>query len=482
MKRLLAVLLIGILLLSGCSVVREDEDTNQQNNDAETETVMRTVNLEPSITINPALYFLDKSKSEPTLAAETRRLAVDQNERAEKKIIEAILDGPASDNYAPVAEGFAYEGIEILPNLINVFLKTDEEKTDEEITVMELALVSTLVDFSGVSYINIFVNGVQAGYEGQPVGVLQKPKGTLQEEQTKIEQRARMEKPSMDIMLYFLDRTEQFLVPEARSFQFETNRPEEMINTVVQGMMRGPENTYQHMSVIDKTIAELIGTEIVTLEDGQTIVRLNFNKAPVAITQQFSDGEKIAALALAKTIIGFMPDIDGIEIYVNGSAQAEPVVYTQPMSDELLGNNILLYFPNSTYTLFMSVERMVAQGTAGYPEEILAELMRGPAGMDDKDVSPAFLSGISMNDVNDVYLAGDTAVVDFNASISGKLEGISRKDESMMIYSIVNTLTNIENIKRVQFLLNGERVESLGGGIINVIDPLLKNPGIIKDE
>ena len=87
-----------------------------------------------------------------------------------------------------------------------------------------------------------------------------------------------------------------------------------------------------------------------------------------------------------------------------------------------------------------------------------------------------------MDDVNDVYLAEDTAVVDFKASISDKLKGISRKDESMMIYSIVNTLTNIENIKRVQFLLDGERVESLGGGIINVADPLLKNPGIIKDE
>ncbi|MBC5647272.1 GerMN domain-containing protein [Christensenella tenuis] len=480
MKRILLFLLAAVLVFSGCSVVRED--TNQQENYTETGAVMQPVSLEPSIVINPALYFLDKSKSELTLAAETRKLSVGQNERAEKKIIEAIIEGPATETYGPVAEGFSYEGIEILPNLINVFLGTDEEKTDEEIALMELSLVSTLVDFSGVSYINIFVNGIQTGYERQPVGVLQKPKGTLQEEITKIEQRARMEKPSMDVMLYFLDRTEQFLVPEARSFQFETNVPEEMIGAVVQAIIRGPENTYQHMPVVDKTIAELLGTEIVTLEDGQKIVRLNFNKAPVAITQQFSDGERIAALALAKTIIGFMPDINGIEIYVNGNAQAEPVIYTQSMSDELLGNDILLYFPNSTYTLFMSVERMVEQGTAGYPEEILAELMRGPAGLDDKDVSPAFLSGISMEDVNDVYLAGDVAVVDFNASISEKLEGISRKDESMMIYSIVNTLTNIENIKRVQFLLDGERVESLGGGIINIIDPLLKNPGIIKDE
>ena len=104
MKRLLAILLAGALLLSGCSVVRED--TNQQNNYAEADMVMQEVNLDPSIIINPALYFLDKSKSELTLAAETRKLTVGQNERAEKRIIEAILEGPSTENYGPVANGF----------------------------------------------------------------------------------------------------------------------------------------------------------------------------------------------------------------------------------------------------------------------------------------------------------------------------------------------------------------------------------------
>ena len=477
MKRVLIILLAGVFFLVGCSFVRED--TKQQENIEIPEMVMQQVDLEPRIVVTPALYFLDASKSE--LAAETRSIAVKQNERAEKKIIEAVIAGPTTENYQPVAEGFAYEGIEILPDVINVYLSTEEEKTDDEIILMELALTSTLSDFSGVSYVNIFVNGVKNGYEGEPIGVLQKPSGTLREEQTKIQQRASVDNPVMDVVLYFLDGTERFLIPETRSFQFETSQPEEMISSVVQGLMRGPENTYQHMPVIDRTIAELLGTEIVSLEDGRTVVRLNFNKAPVAITQQFSNGEELAALAITKTIVGFLPGIDGVEIYVNGNAQADPVIYTQDMCSEFLGNNILLYFPNSTYTLFIGVERMIAQEKAGAPKEMLAELMRGPTEADDKDVSPSFLSGISMEDVNDVYLAKDIAVVDFKASIIEKLAGVSRRDESMMIYSIVNTLTNINNIKRVQFLIDGERVESLGGNL-NVIDPLLKNPGVIKDE
>ena len=138
------------------------------------------------------------------------------------------------------------------------------------------------------------------------------------------------------------------------------------------------------------------------------------------MTKQFSDGEKIAALALAKTVIGFMPGINGVEINMPANPTAEQVIYTQPMSDDLLGNGVKLYFPNSTYTLLTSVERMVDQETAGYPMEILSELMNGPTSIDDKDVSPAFISGISMDDVNDVYLAGSVAVGDFKASIMEK--------------------------------------------------------------
>lgn len=107
--------------------------------------------------------------------------------------------------------------------------------------------------------------------------------------------------------------------------------------------------------------------------------------------------------------------------------------------------------------------------------------MKGPAAQDSSEVQPAFISGITMDDVNSVYLAGDTAVVDFKDSIREKMSGISEKNEFIMIYSIVNTLTNINNIKRVQFLVDGGRVEYLGdGNLLCVIDPIIKNPGIIR--
>ncbi|MEG0382051.1 MAG: GerMN domain-containing protein [Christensenella sp.] len=476
-KQIVVFFLVIALLFSGCAIVQED--TKQHITYIIDETAMQEVNLEAGITINPTLYFLDKSKTE--LAAEARTLLVGQDERAEAKIVETIIAGPASDNLEPVAEGFVYDQIEILPDLINVFVTADKAKTNIEIDLMKLAVAATLIDYAGISYVNVFVNGMQVGYNGHPVGALQKSKGSLREEETKL-QNAAADSPSLDVILYFLDNTERFLVPEARSFQFESNVPEEMIAAVVRRMIRGPENTYQHMPIIDKSIVELLSAQIIEDDTGQRIVRLDFNKAPVAVTKQFSDGEKIAALAIAKTLVGFMPNISGVEIYVNGAPQAEPIIYTQQMSSDLLGNSVQLYFPNAKYTLLTGVERMVSYKTAGYAIELLAELMRGPTSSDDKDVSPAFGAGISIEDVNDVYLAGNTAVVDFKGSMREKMKSVNKTDEAMMIYSIVNTLTNMENVKRVQFLIDGERVESLGGGIINIIDPLIKNSGIIRNE
>ena len=181
-------------------------------------------------------------------------------------------------------------------------------------------------------------------------------------------------------------------VPEERSIMFKENTPEEMLESVVTALMRGPENTYQHIPVIDKSLMELLGASIEQTEDGRRIARLDFSKPPVALTEQFKDGEDLAAKALAKTITGFMPDLDGVEIYVGGEPrQAEQKVYTEQDADSLLGNSIQLYFPNSAYSKLTGVERMVSRSAAGYPRELLAELMKGPVVTDKKEISPCLL-------------------------------------------------------------------------------------------
>ena len=483
MKKIAWLLLASLIFLTGCSMIKEDDPN--QSSEYQTSQLMQEVDLTPSITISPVLYFLDETGKK--LSAETRTLSVPQNERAETQIIKAMIDGPSSDILKPVVNGFSLDGVQLLPDVINVYLNLeDKNKAERQILTAKLAIAATLFDFSGVTYVNVYINGSQTAFQNLPSGTLQKSKNTLSEDLDKYEREASAQTAALNVTLYFLDASEQYLLPEVRTLSFESTQKENMIQVLVQEIISGPDDTYNHIPVVDKLVTDALLNSVTIIPDEQNrnIAKLDFNKMPFAQTQTYQDGGEITAAALAMAITGFIPDIYGIQITVNSQEpllQADSRIFTASEFSSLLGNNILLYLPNSTYTLLSSVNRMVGQNSAGYPAELLRELMKGPAAQDSSEVQPAFISGITMDDVNSVYLAGDTAVVDFKDSIREKMSGISEKNEFIMIYSIVNTLTNINNIKRVQFLADGGRVEYLGdGNLLCVIDPIIKNPGIIR--
>ena len=479
-KKLIILCLAAALFLSGCSIVQPDEPDTNKKYEGEP-VLMQTVDLSPSIEVNAVLYFLDETSSTNKLAAETRTLQIPQDERAAVQIVDALIEGPVSDSLSPVAQGMELDSIELLPDLINVYLKGNAEMDEQQVMTAKIAIASTLIDFYSVDYVNVFIDGKQTGaYGDTPTGTLQKPQLTLSEELAAYKRNAGIESASLNATLYFLDSSEKFLLPEVRSVTFEDMAPAAMITQIVKEVIKGPEDTYNHLPVIDASLSQFNGASSVESDDGKIIAQLDFEKMPVVLTQGFQDGEQLTIAALTNSIIGFVPGIDGIQISVGGVLQNDGTIYTISDFDSILGNSVLLYFPNSTYTLLSSVSRMVAQNVAGYSDELLAELMNGPSSADNNAIMPAFISGITMDDVNGVYLAGDTAVVNFKSTIQEKMKNISQKNEFIMIYSIVNTLTNIDNIKRVQFLVDDQRVEYLGDGIVCVIDPLVKNPGIIR--
>ena len=91
-KRLMALLLGGLLLLSGCtssppdSLVRKDSDIAQlASADAHT--------LSPD-SLRAALYF--RYGDSGYLVPEERVLSVNRNETPEKRLVQALLDGPAA--------------------------------------------------------------------------------------------------------------------------------------------------------------------------------------------------------------------------------------------------------------------------------------------------------------------------------------------------------------------------------------------------
>ncbi len=234
-----------------------------------------------------------------------------------------------------------------------------------------------------------------------------------------------------------------------------------------------------HRSSLDSSL-RLLDYEFTFDENRQQVLNLKFNKEPVVYTDEFVDGQEMALAALTYTLTGFIPELYGIT-YQIGEVPGNGKVYTAEQYRPLIGSDILVYLPNgSTSTLLIGVERIIRQDMSTDPGVVLSELMKGPSAYDRSDAYPAMPAGITYEDVDDIYIAGDMMVVNLDNAVDAKMMAVTQENEFTMIFSIANTLTNFEGIRSVQFLVEGERVEYLGEGWICLIDPIIKNPGIIR--
>jgi len=79
-----------------------------------------------------------------------------------------------------------------------------------------------------------------------------------------------------------------------------------------------------------------------------------------------------------------------------------------------------------------------------------------------------------------VTTSGDLATADFSSEIRTRFPGGSRTEE-LLVWSIVNTLTEFPGIARVQILVDGKKEESIGGHV-GVDAPLERNANLIRSE
>lgn len=80
--------------------------------------------------------------------------------------------------------------------------------------------------------------------------------------------------------------------------------------------------------------------------------------------------------------------------------------------------------------------------------------------------------------IRSVKVQGDTAFVDFDKNLTKKFIGGSTGEE-MLVGSIVNTLTEFNEIKKVQLLVEGKKIESISGHL-DLTKPVERMGNLIK--
>jgi germination protein M len=144
-----------------------------------------------------------------------------------------------------------------------------------------------------------------------------------------------------------------------------------------------------------------------------------------------------------------------------------------------IGSSAPLYFEDKNSDLLLEVSRSMEQAKIWNAKERLLELVKGPLEGEDDNAVPIMLQGITDKDILSVDIYGDTAYVNLSQGFKNACVDLTPKSEMLLVYSIVNTITSMDGISKLQFLIEGRQTETLAGNIC-LSNPFIRNYGIIK--
>ena len=134
--------------------------------------------------------------------------------------------------------------------------------------------------------------------------------------------------------------------------------------------------------------------------------------------------------------------------------------------------DISVYYPDVNATGLVAVTKTVkAQEADKYQAAVEALL----AGTDDKKLTAVFPKKAKLRKVS---VSGGVAKVDFDKNLISGFVGGSTGEE-MLVGSLVNTLTELPEIKKLQILVEGKEIDSLSGHL-DLSKPVERMPELIK--
>ena len=515
----LALWLLVALLLGGCTAKGEPVPPMEVSQDMPP-TLEEGVAREGSF--EAKLYFL--SEDGLRLVPETRQITYTGNISRAQAVIEALTQGPSSDVLRPCLPGnYTLERVELSSDACNVYL-----------------LSSSLPAFAdwlggpggGGGYhlrcgrhwsVNLYLNGVEPGYEAGPweLGAYQRTIGHLhcnmEQEFRALTQQTGTEAGSYETRtatLYFTDLEGELLIARNSTVNYDSSDTRADIAGLLVSKLLDGDASLEPVVPADLTFAEqpqsAFSEDFLAwlrpeaqeeeAEEGdvphpvdpfyeqerekyeEQIISLWFKEPTYAYD------EMILAGALTMTITGYLPNTEGVAIYMqqtDGSYRnldPEGLYFTREDFSDMVGVNV--YLP-----IRMRKQR-AAPGIQGGIQ--LAGLRSG--GAVGRTIQRP---GRSWGNVSLVHPRGCGERICDRGSGGGELESRLYREaaslleyedfvvpadrrEQLFIYSVVNALTEIQGIYRVWMLEDGNKLGTVGALYLG--NALLRNPGIMIDE
>ncbi len=267
---------------------------------------------------------------------------------------------------------------------------------------------------------------------------------------------------TISLQLYYLNENLTDITPEERSVSYD--EIEKLPERVMKALKKGPENA-KLQSFLSKDTEWDIGG--------------NDGMLSVDFTKEFLTKDKnynlLSSYAVVKSLCG-IPGITAVKLTVEG---AEVILPDNSTIDYLTNKDINLesdsggtenfglkmYFQNSDGKLKSEWRTMPVDDISLLAQNIFMGLAKGP---ENPDLTLVLASDSKMNSVE---ITDGIAYLNVPENFILKNSGTQEKEKNV-VYSIVNSLCELDGVTNVQFLINGKK-ES---GFSNVDLSLLLSP------
>lgn len=526
-KHICALILVLSFLLpfAGCTMTEEypppmelsDDMPPAPAEDEETESFEAT------------LYFLSSDKMD--FKTENRIVSYGGGISRAQAIVDALADGPKNNTtYRSVPSWMTLTRIEQSGDVCNLYFEVEGQflPDDEAWLKLRACVAASLMATEDIKTVNTRFFEMEWGYYGYPLGAAEVPEDLSMHVRSTKNEYASYHTFGSGIMidedteyltdtatLYFPVSGEKLLAARGVEITYpERITKSELAEVLIDALAAGdPQQQYENPLPEGFSLAcPPIVTYAVEKEPG---VPDENSVCTIEIVIEPIDGEydrEMLAGILTMTVSGFIPNVTGVKVSVGEMCeiiaeepqptpapgkQTEPIpegpqlhiletigdkTYTHADFSDRIGDVVYVYYPDEAGNVLFSVLRLVPMASLADPFVRLEELFSGSA-------APGVpYSGFSSDDIASIYAVDGIAVINWKAGFSEKmrsyLEGedpiAADRRESMLIYGIVNTLTDIPEVSSVWMLEDGKKLGAIGN--IYLGNKLVRNPGLIVEK
>ncbi len=350
-----------------------------------------------------------------------------------------------------------------------------------------LALASTLCEVESVRCVNVLVAGRSVSLDttgSLPMGSLIAHPGEnlpvlweqMEAKRPPVGAGAESTPLTSYVTLYYPLENGQGITCENRTLTFPGQTPQQLAVTILENLSHGAvylTGVPEMPDLMEQLAYEPLAND---LTDGGRMITLSFREGAEKEWEEMGVDTACLAAALCYSLTTFIPGVAGVAIRLG---DAPLTVVTSEKFEEvsvlgglfrrdrfesfLMGRTTVFLARNG---LLAPTEKSVDRELADSPREQLAALIDGPGARELADgMEPALPELVGEEDILGIALEGDTLLVNLSETFRAEIQSWGREGETLLCYSIVNTLCENTGARRVCFFFEGEQVEYIAGDI-----------------